>query len=423
MKLLKNSIWNIGGYAIPTLISIPLLAIISREIGIEKFSILLMFFSIVGYASIFDAGLSRSIVWFVAKNKNNIVSIGNAIYSSSLIVIAIGLIISLLIFFLSFNVTNLLNVSHENFDDISKSIKLLSFAIVPFLFTKILMGYFEGIQEFNVLNVHKSISGILLMVLPTVSTSIDSNLTTITYALVLARVISMIYALFLISRVIKIKNMSFDWDMIKSLLKFGGWVTASNIISPIMVYFDRFILSNMLGAKVASIYIIPSEIVSKLSIFPAAIAKAIFPLLSSNLSSIDNVKKYSEQSFWMLLISSLVIAAPIFTFSNELLYLWIGPETPKESGLILKVLIVGFVCNALAQLPFSKIQAEGGSHVTAYVHIVEMPVYLLFLYIMVKSYGVFGAAVIWSIRNVVDLVILQFLSCKKGRVWAITTLH
>ncbi|KTT41089.1 hypothetical protein RSA46_24070 [Pseudomonas oryzihabitans] len=34
----------------------------------------------------------------------------------------------------------------------------------------------------------------------------------------------------------------------KGLLKFGSWMTVSNIISPLMVYFDRFVLSGMVGA-------------------------------------------------------------------------------------------------------------------------------------------------------------------------------
>ena len=40
MSLLKNSIWNFGGYIIPTIVALPALGYIARELGAERFGLL-----------------------------------------------------------------------------------------------------------------------------------------------------------------------------------------------------------------------------------------------------------------------------------------------------------------------------------------------------------------------------------------------
>ena len=53
-------------------------------------------------------------------------------------------------------------------------------------------------------------------------------------------------------------------------------MTVSNIISPVMVYFDRFIVSNIMGADKVAFYSAPAEVILKLGIIPAAIGEQCF---------------------------------------------------------------------------------------------------------------------------------------------------
>ena len=71
MSLIKNSVWNLGGFIIPTLIAIPSLGLLARYLGTEKFGLFTLAFAIVGYASIFDAGLTRAVIREIAINRNS----------------------------------------------------------------------------------------------------------------------------------------------------------------------------------------------------------------------------------------------------------------------------------------------------------------------------------------------------------------
>ncbi|EFA5389842.1 flippase, partial [Escherichia coli] len=195
------------------------------------------------------------------------------------------------------------------------------------------------------------------------------------------------------------------------LIRYGGWITISNIISPVMSYFDRFIVSYLSGAHVVAFYSAPAEAVSRLSIIPAALSRAVFPKLSSAKN--DNEKKVNLKLSYILLSA---VCGPIvlicFLFSEHILALWLGENFKGLPSLILRILLIGFLFNCFAQIPFTLIQAAGKSKVTASLHMSELFPYLILLFVFVKYYGIIGAAIAWTSRMIVDSLILFYLSQK-----------
>ncbi|EIX2840534.1 oligosaccharide flippase family protein, partial [Escherichia coli] len=98
MSIKINSLINLAGYAIPTLLSIPAMGYLARELGITNFGFFLMFFTIVGYASIFDLGLSRAVVREISLNKNDKKAISQIITTSFLLTLSIGVVVSVIFY-------------------------------------------------------------------------------------------------------------------------------------------------------------------------------------------------------------------------------------------------------------------------------------------------------------------------------------
>ena len=184
----------------------------------------------------------------------------------------------------------------------------------------------------------------------------------------------------------------------------------SSVVGPIMVYFDRFILSSMIGAKRVAFYTAPSELVIRLITLPSAVSRTLFPNFSAN-TTVDNQKVY-KLSVIILGLSATLIALPIFIFAENILILWMGTEFTGEPKWVLRILVVGFVFNAMAQVPFTQLQAKGFSKVTALVHCAEVLPYLIILYLLIDTYGIIGAAVAWFIRVGVDTAIFFILNAK-----------
>ncbi|MRT57187.1 oligosaccharide flippase family protein, partial [Enterobacteriaceae bacterium RIT693] len=91
--LLKNSVFNLAGYAIPTIVAIPALGILARNLGPELFGVYTLAMAIVGYASIFDFGLTRAIIREVAINKSNPEEKKRVISTATIFLISIGLFV------------------------------------------------------------------------------------------------------------------------------------------------------------------------------------------------------------------------------------------------------------------------------------------------------------------------------------------
>ncbi|EFE7629566.1 O18ab/O18ac family O-antigen flippase, partial [Escherichia coli] len=53
MSLIKNSFWNLCGYVLPAIVTLPALGIMGRKLGPELFGVFTLALAVVGYASIF----------------------------------------------------------------------------------------------------------------------------------------------------------------------------------------------------------------------------------------------------------------------------------------------------------------------------------------------------------------------------------
>jgi O-antigen/teichoic acid export membrane protein len=85
-----------------------------------------------------------------------------------------------------------------------------------------------------------------------------------------------------------------------------------------------------------------------LGILPAAVGRAIFKI---KLGHKDELKRNMTVS-WLLMFA---VCAPVviigIVFAENILHLWLGTSYAAHSKNILIILLVGFLFNALAQVP------------------------------------------------------------------------
>jgi O-antigen/teichoic acid export membrane protein len=98
------------------------------------------------------------------------------------------------------------------------------------------------------------------------------------------------------------------------------------------------------------------------------------------------------------------------TFAPDGLRLWLGPVFASHSQSVLRWLATGFFINALASVPFALLQGGGRPSLTAKLHILELPFYVVAVWILSKRLGIEGAAIAWTIRVIFDTVLLFFFA-------------
>src|SRR6266700_8089164 len=168
-------------------------------------------------------------------------------------------------------------------------------------------------------------------------------------------------------------------------------MTVSNIVSPVMVTMDRFLIGTLTSMTAVAYYATPSEVVTKLLIIPGALVGVMFPAFSASFEC-DRGRAaalYARCVRYVFLILFPVVLI-IVGFAQKGLTLWLGADFAQHSFRVLQWLALGVLLNSLAQIPFALVQGAGRPDLTAKLHLVELPAYLLGLWWLISAYGVVG---------------------------------
>lgn len=424
MSLKKNTVWNFVGSVAPMLLGLVTIPYIIKQIDVEAFGILTLVWSLIGYFSIFDFGIGRALTHQVSSNiaNNALKSLPSIIKTGLLLMLLTGFIGGFILALLAHQLgTDWLNVSVGLQ---SNTIQCLLIAAIGIPFTTVstgLKGVLEGFEDFKAASVLRIILGVSNFGLPALTIMfIDKSLEAMVTSLVIARLIVMIAHIVVINKRLSAKviigaKMAEKVET-KSILTFGAWMTLSNIISPLMVTADRFIISYMMGAGLVAFYTVPFDFIVRLLVIPAALTGVLFPRFSYLFrNSFSEVKPLYRKSFYLILSVMGFISISFALGSYFGLSLWLGESFAEKSWIIASILAIGLLFNSLAQIPHAAVQASGDVKITSVIHLFEFIFYVPLLYLSLHYYGLIGAAAVWVLRVFADFVVLTICAKSKMR--------
>ena len=211
-----------------------------------------------------------------------------------------------------------------------------------------------------------------------------------------------------------LRRISYSRRLVRPMLGFGGWMTVSNLVGPIMIYMDRFLIGSVLGLAAVAYYVTPYEIVTKLLAFPGALVGVLFPMFSASLAG-DRPQAaalFNRSVRWLFLVLFPFVLLAI-VFASDGLRLWLSETFALNGAAVLQWLAVGVLFNSLAQIPFAFLQGAGRPDLTAKLHLAELLFYLLILWWFMQLWGIVGAAAAWTLRAAFDALVLFVMSARQ----------
>lgn len=416
-NLNSSILWNLSGNLLPLIVAFFLIPLLIKALGTERFGLLTIAWMLVGYFSLFDFGLGKALT----KATSEKIAAGldqeipglasNAIFAMGFLGVVGGLILAALTPWLT---TGALKISSAYQQDAYYTFLVLALAVPSVVVCTALIGLLEAHQRFSVINTIRIPLGVSNFIGPFLALQISDTLlgavTTIFFFRIVAmffywRSVNGLYGVAIVPR--------YDLTKIVPLLKFGGWASVSNLISPVMVYFDRFVIGSVLSIAVVAYYTTPYEIVSRVSIVSISMLGVFFPAMAgalvANRSQIEGIYRHA---FMLIFYSVLPVVAVIVAFAFPVLDKWIGSEFASRSSLILRVLAVGVFFNSLGRVPFGLIQAAGRADLTAKINLLEVIPYLLVLFVLLPSAGIQGAAYAWTLRLMFDFALMSYFAVR-----------
>jgi len=431
-SLSKNLFYNLGAPLLPFVVAAVSIPMLIRHIGTDRFGLLAIAWMVIGYFNLFDFGLGRSLTWHIADciGAGRESAVGGLIRTALALMFGFSLIGSALIFVFTPEILHLLKVPAQLGEEARISFYLLGASIPMVILTSGLRGILEAYHRFDITNAIRTPQGLWTFIGPLGALPFSTHLDVIVAVLVVGRLATTIVYWLAVRRVIPAASEGgrLTLSSAKELVSYGGWTTLSNVLSPVMDYMDRFFISGVLGVAIVAFYTTPYEFVYRLNIISEGILGVLFPL------TVHRVASDPAAGRQMLNLGGKLIAASVFPVvlvtvlsAHLFLRIWIGPIFEHKSSLVLQLLSIGLLINSLSKVPSNLIQAHGRSDITAKLHMIELPVYIFCMLWMLRNWGIDGAALSWTLRMLLDLGLLLWVTRKVSDVpaldvWAIGAL-
>ncbi len=413
---------NLIGQIMPLLVAVFAIRILIQELKVDKFGILTLAWAVIGYFSLFDFGLGRALTQLVAEKLglNEIESLPSLIVTSLVLMTSLGMIGSLIVIIISpFLVYSILNIPADLQTETLWSFYLLGASIPIVVLTAGIRGILEAQQKFAIINIIRISMGMTTFLAPLAILPFSHNLVPIILLLIIGRILGLIWHLIICLRATSylpanlLRKEYFDIHQVRPLLKFGGWMTVSNIIGPLMVYLDRFLIGSFISVAAVSYYVTPYEMVTKMWLIPASINNVLFPSFAIHfIHDRNRASILFGQGVKYVYLATFPVSLLIMTMAFNGLELWLGKDYADQSTMVAQWITLGVFINCLAQVAFGFVQGAGRPDITAKIHLLELPIYIALLFVGLKYVGIQGAAIAWVIRVTIDGGLLFYLACR-----------
>jgi len=422
----RNSAFNFFGQVLPLLVGVLTIPIIIRRLGTDAFGILSIAATLLGCFSMFDLGLGRATTKYVAEylNPDKVAHLPGLIYTSISIQLLLGIVAALgTLAFVPTLVTRVFVIPPALVHEASVSVVVLVASAPILLASNAVRGVLEAAQRFDLVNYVKVPTSISFYALAALAIPLHWRISTIIWASVLARALAAAaFAILCVHIFPQLKIFTLSRSELHHLLSFGGWVMVSSLAGQMFAYLERFMIASILSVGLLTYYAAPFELISKILIFPASAATALFPFASQHGGMQPHlIAEISNRLLKYILFIMAPILAIFVAFGGTILQFWLGYDFALKSTSVLQLLAFAFFLNALAFIPFTSVQALGRPDLKAALDIVALPVFALYAWILMSHFGITGAAFAKLVSSAIDCTFL-FIFARKVNAFHFRTL-
>jgi O-antigen/teichoic acid export membrane protein len=200
-------------------------------------------------------------------------------------------------------------------------------------------------------------------------------------------------------------------ELRSAFLRKAGWLGLTNLVSLLVGYADRFVLAPFTSAAAVGQYVIAQEVATKLWIASGAVVSAGMPRLAAQGAQLDHeglrgTTRHLGAAMWGLGVAP---AALLVLFAEPLLKLWLRASFDPASVLPLQVMAIGIGVNNLTQINFALLQVHGGEQRGAWLQVFHFLFLCLALAVLVPAFGIRGAALAFTLRLLLDALLVRLL--------------
>lgn len=406
----RSAFWNIAGRAGPMVVAIIATPVLFHDLGPTRWGLFALALSLIGIFGIFDFGIGRALTKLLAER----LAVGDVAEAAALTRTGIILLTCLgiggalvLAACAHLWVDDSLKVVASEHDEILGAVYVLCLTVPFVILNGALWGVIAAFQKFKEANLVNVPILAFYYVGPLIVLRFVDHLVPVMLVLVACRIaMTLAYWRICIREMPDLRSAKTDWRHVVALGQLGGWMTVSNLVWPFLMYVDRFLVASVVSAAAAGYYSTPSDLLGRFSLVPIAVMGTAFPAMAAAFhvdvaQAATLVRRSMLSIVGLLFVPSLLVVA----FSHEILTLWMGAPFADEASSVMQWLGIAVILGAADTVVSGFVDSIGRPDINAKFSILELVLYVPVLTSLLATFGIEGAAIAWTVRVGLDLVV------------------
>jgi len=421
-KLLQHSVtksvlWNFTGQGCILLISFFATPFILHKLDVNLYGIYMLVGAAMGYLGFLQLGLGPASVKYIAEYlaKKQELKIRSAFWSCIIIYVILGFCAVLTVFCsANFVIVRFFKISPFFSATAVLALKLGALEFLVTMISAVVSGIMRSLNRFDILNrIDVSLYALQIGLSVIVLLAGFSLPALIAVNICVKGIGIFVYWSFACRYLPFLRKPYWETNSLRELLKFGGFITVSQVLSPILNNVEKIFLSSLRSVASLAYYSVPASLIARASVIPYSFSSVLFPIFSYSWAEGNkrlNQELHYRSSLYIIHIYAFFMVF-FLVFGESFLTFWVGRDFAVKSAGILAVIAVSGLFSTAAYPSLAVLQGMGRPAIPAVLSLAEVIIYVPCSYFLINKFGTLGAAYVWLGRVFVDMFFLQRASC------------
>ena len=404
-RILGNTVATIVSVLIPGLLGLWSLKPLLELLGTETFTLLSFFWVYTSHLGFFDLGISRNLGIELPKLPNSEKSkLVNLSVRKGLEYSILGIVVVALLLFV-------IPIFNPQFSLLSQfRVFAVLLVWVPLAVIQMIMrGVFEASESFVSAAVFRAYNQSVLFLVPWVMAYWGHHdIFQMVVVITVARALSLLPAMYWLMRQYGLAVIKKIENKAVVIHRNNQWITLSNVSGIVNGSLDRFVLLSLLGAQAIGAYVFAQDFGIRILVLSSSFALVLLPFFSRNDSKLQN-HIWVKRGIGLILLSHIALGLILFFGQTYLKQGFTNMPLAQDVVDFFWIFLLGITANGIGHILLSALHSHRELKRPALWHVISAVLYIPLLYWVVQVFGLTGAAVLWSVRSVIDTMVLYFL--------------
>lgn len=397
--LLRNSLWNLSGSAVPALVALATVPFLISGLGLEGFGIVTLISSVVGYFGVLDINLSAGSIRYLAHYhaQNDRERFSETFWFGVIFYTALGFTGCILLFTFASPLLNLFfNHSTVPAEQTRQALQLAGLGFLLSQWQNYLMIVPQALQRYDRAAQGEAFVGVMVNIVSAVVAMTEGGVAGVIGARI---AVSALHSLWLVWLLSKLRlSLTPAWPrrtVAADLTRFSAYAYLSRLASLLHQHADKLIIGALAGPVALAFYAVPSQLASRILGLTYRLSSVIYPRVSA-LSAVGEsmqLRRMYLDVTRLLTYINLAVLGVIALTGEEFLHRWVGPEFVASSYPVLLLVTLGLLTDSLTHIPSMVNDGLGHPRVTGGFALVRGLIGVPLVFLGTQTGGILGAAI------------------------------